>query len=167
MFGPVRNEHQHSRFVTLRTLICMQDVRSIPTQNQPVVFGQWLHAAGLPTVLIYGHYDVQPVDPLELWHTQPFDTQLINGEFLGRGANDDKGGLLQPIQAIEALLQSEGKLPVNVKVDSVHCSCSMHMMRSMDPHSPESMPCRALLHQAAIFLVLVALGRADQVETWC
>lgn len=95
-----------------------QDVKSIPTKQQPIVFGQWLHAKGLPTVLIYGHYDVQPVDPLELWHTQPFNTQLVNGEFLGRGVNDDKGGLLQPIQAIEALLQSEGKLPVNVKVQS-------------------------------------------------
>ena len=99
-----------------RLCLCPQEVRSIPTKQQPIVFGQWLHAKGLPTVLIYGHYDVQPVDPLELWHTQPFDTQLVDGEFLGRGVNDDKGGLLQPIQAIEALLQSEGKLPVNVKV---------------------------------------------------
>lgn len=94
----------------------LQDVKTIPTKNQPVVFGQWLHAKGQPTVLVYGHYDVQPVDPLELWHTKPFDAQLVKGEFLGRGVNDDKGGLLQPIQAVEALLKTEGKLPVNVKV---------------------------------------------------
>ena len=81
-----------------------------------MVFGQWLHAKGRPTVLVYGHYDVQPVDPLELWRTKPFDAQLVKGVFLGRGANDDKGGLLQPIQAVEALLKTEGKLPVNVKV---------------------------------------------------
>lgn len=83
------------------------------------MFGQWLHAKGAPTVLIYGHYDVQPVDPLELWHNKPFDAKLVNGEFLGRGAADDKGGLLQPIQAVEALLNSEGKLPVNVKVPQI------------------------------------------------
>ena len=87
-----------------------------PTKSQPLVYGQWLHAKGAPTVLIYGHYDVQPVDPLELWNNKPFDAKLVNGEFLGRGAADDKGGLLQPIQAVEALLKSEGKLPVNVKV---------------------------------------------------
>lgn len=93
----------------------LKEVKIYPTKAQPLVFGQWLHAKGAPTVLIYGHYDVQPVDPLELWHNKPFDAKLVNGEFLGRGAADDKGGLLQPIQAVEALLNSEGKLPVNVK----------------------------------------------------
>ncbi|DBA76494.1 TPA: hypothetical protein ACH3X2_008556 [Trebouxia sp. C0005] len=93
----------------------LEEVKIYPTKSQPLVFGQWLHAKGAPTVLIYGHYDVQPVDPLELWNNKPFDAKLVNGEFLGRGAADDKGGLLQPIQAVEALLKSEGKLPVNVK----------------------------------------------------
>ena len=87
-----------------------------PTKAQPLVYGQWLRANGAPTVLIYGHYDVQPIDPLNLWETDPFDARPVNGEFLGRGASDDKGGLLQPVQAVEALLKSAGKLPVNVKV---------------------------------------------------
>lgn len=95
----------------------LEEVNIYPTNAQPLVYGQWLHAKGAPTVLIYGHYDVQPVDPLELWKTSPFDAQLLNGEFLGRGVADDKGGLLQPIQAVEALLAtSGGKLPVNVKI---------------------------------------------------
>ena len=93
------------------------------------MYGQWLHAKGAPTVLIYGHYDVQPVDPPELWHNKPFDAKLLNGEFLGRGASDDKGGLLQPIQAVEAMLKTEGSLPVNVKVQHHwNCSC-MHSFR--------------------------------------
>ena len=100
----------------LKCLTYLQGTKIYPTKSQPIVYGQWLHAKGAPIVLIYGHYDVQPVDPLELWRTQPFDAKLINGEFLGRGAADDKGGLLQPIQAVEALLKTEGKLPINVKV---------------------------------------------------
>ena len=78
-------------------------------------------------MLIYGHYDVQPVDPLDLWSNAPFDAKLVNGEFLGRGISDDKGGLLQPVQAVEALLKSGGKLPVNVKVckrlQPIACIC--------------------------------------------
>ena len=116
-------------------LACLQEVKIYPTKSQPLVYGQWLHAKGAPTVLIYGHYDVQPVDPLELWHNKPFDAKLVDGEFLGRGAADDKGGLLQPIQAVEALLKSEGKLPVNVKV--VKCGeMLMHeLCRSQNPCS--------------------------------
>lgn len=91
-------------------------MQTYPTTAQPLVYGQWLHANGAPTVLIYGHYDVQPVDPLDLWSNAPFDAKLVNGEFLGRGISDDKGGLLQPVQAVEALLKSGGKLPVNIKV---------------------------------------------------
>ena len=95
---------------------CDQGVHIYPTSAQPLVYAQWLHAKGAPTVLIYGHYDVQPVDPLDLWSNAPFDAKLVNGEFLGRGISDDKGGLLQPVQAVEALLKSGGKLPVNIKV---------------------------------------------------
>ena len=97
-------------------MCCFQEVQIYPTSAQPLVYGQWLHAKGAPTVLIYGHYDVQPVDPLDLWSNAPFDAKLVNGEFLGRGISDDKGGLLQPVQAVEALLKSGGKLPVNIKV---------------------------------------------------
>ena len=112
------NTHPLTSEASSNLLACLQEVKIYPTKSQPLVYGQWLHAKGAPTVLIYGHYDVQPVDPLELWNNKPFDAKLVNGEFLGRGAADDKGGLLQPIQAVEALLKSEGKLPVNIKVPS-------------------------------------------------
>lgn len=116
--APFRLHMHKTSTMTLTLSMCFhQEVNIYPTNAQPLVYGQWLHAKGAPTVLIYGHYDVQPVDPLELWKTSPFDAQLLNGEFLGRGVADDKGGLLQPIQAVEALLAtSGGKLPVNVKV---------------------------------------------------
>lgn len=87
----------------------------LPTGGHPVVYGDWLHAPGRPTVLIYGHFDVQPVDPIELWHSPPFEPRVENGRIYARGASDDKGGMLTPILAVEALLQSEGKLPLNVK----------------------------------------------------
>lgn len=94
----------------------VEHVELMPTGGHPVVYGDWLHA-GLeqPTVLIYGHFDVQPPDPLELWESPPFEPVLKNGRIYGRGASDDKGGMLTPIIAVEALLRTEGKLPVNVK----------------------------------------------------
>ncbi|EIE20818.1 peptidase M20 [Coccomyxa subellipsoidea C-169] len=98
----------------------LEDVRILQTKGQPAVYGQWLHAAGAPTVLIYGHYDVQPVDPLELWTSPPFNPTVTRtgkgqGYFRGRGVSDDKGGLLQPVQAVEAYLKTKKALPVNVK----------------------------------------------------
>ncbi|CAL8467971.1 g7509 [Coccomyxa elongata] len=98
----------------------LEDVKLLHTKAQPAVYGQWLHASGAPTVLIYGHYDVQPVDPLELWTTPPFEPTVQRegkgqGSFTGRGVSDDKGGLLQPIQAAEAYLKAKNALPVNVK----------------------------------------------------
>ena len=76
----------------------MQGVRELKTQQQPAVYGEWLHAKDKPTVLLYGHYDVQPADPLELWAKPPFKPYIKEGKFWGRGVSDDKGGLLQPIQ---------------------------------------------------------------------
>eukprot|EP00891_Asterochloris_glomerata_P002909 jgi/Astpho2/2909/fgenesh1_pg.00050_%23_152_t len=93
----------------------LEHVQKLETGAQPVVYADWLHASGQPTILIYGHYDVQPVDPLRLWKTPPFECRLEDGAFKGRGVDDDKGGLLQPIHAIEALLNATGRLPVNVK----------------------------------------------------
>lgn len=86
----------------------------LPTPGHPVVYAEWRHAHGKPTVLIYGHYDVQPADPLDEWHSPPF-TPTIRGDYLyGRGASDDKGQLFIHIKAIESLLKTYGKLPVNV-----------------------------------------------------
>ena len=93
----------------------LEEVAVLPTGGHPVVYGQWLKAPGKPTVLIYGHFDVQPVDPLELWTDPPFEPVVLEDRIYARGASDDKGNLLPPILAIEALLQTTGELPVNVK----------------------------------------------------
>ncbi len=87
----------------------------LPTQGHPVAYAEWLHAPGQPTVLIYGHFDTQPVDPLDLWDHPPFEPTIVGDRLYARGATDDKGNMLAPIAAVEALLRTEGRLPVNVK----------------------------------------------------
>lgn len=94
----------------------LENVRIHPTAGHPIVYGDWLHAPGAPTVLVYGHYDVQPVDPLELWKTPPFEPTIRDGRIFARGASDDKGQLLIHVQAIEALIRADGALPVNVRL---------------------------------------------------
>jgi acetylornithine deacetylase/succinyl-diaminopimelate desuccinylase-like protein len=82
----------------------------------PAVYGDWLHAGpDAPTVLVYGHHDVQPVDPLELWTSPPFEPVIVDGECRARGSVDDKGQVLYQIEAARALLASDGRLPVNLK----------------------------------------------------
>lgn len=90
-------------------------VEILDTGGHPVVYGEWLHAAGRPTVMIYGHFDTQPVDPLHLWTNPPFEPTIRDGRVYARGASDDKGNMLIPILAVEALLKSSGTLPVNLK----------------------------------------------------
>lgn len=85
-----------------------------PTDGHPVVFGQKMVSSELPTVLVYGHYDVQPVDPLELWKSDPFEPEIHDGAIWGRGANDDKGQLFMHLKAFEYLVRA-GKLRHNVK----------------------------------------------------
>jgi len=93
-----------------------ENVAMYPTAGHPVVYGDWLHAgADKPTVLLYGHFDVQPAEPFDLWDTPPFEAALRDDRIYGRGASDDKGGMMTPIIAAEALLKTTGKLPVNVK----------------------------------------------------
>lgn len=92
-----------------------EHVQVLPTGGHPVVYGDWLHAPGKPTALVYGHYDVQPVDPLHLWETPPFEPTERDGKLYARGASDDKGQMFMHIKAAEALLRTEGKLPVNIK----------------------------------------------------
>ena len=85
-----------------------------PTTGHPVVFGQKMVDPSLPTVLVYGHYDVQPVDPIELWHSDPFEPEIRDGAIYARGANDDKGQLFMHIKAFEFLVR-QGALKHNVK----------------------------------------------------
>ncbi|MBO8142414.1 MAG: dipeptidase [Firmicutes bacterium] len=93
----------------------LEDVRVMETGGHPVVYGEWIHAPGKPTVLIYGHFDVQPVDPLDLWSSPPFEPAIRDGRVYARGASDNKGNFVLAIFAVEALLRGEGRLPLNVK----------------------------------------------------
>ncbi len=93
----------------------IEKVEVMPTDGHPVVYGEWLHASDAPTILIYGHFDTQPVDPLDLWDHPPFEPTIKNDRIYARGATDDKGNMLIPILAAEALLKTEGTLPINVK----------------------------------------------------
>lgn len=95
--------------------IGLENVQVIETEGHPVVYADWLHAPNHPTVLIYGHYDVQPADPLAEWDTPPFEPTLKGDDLYARGASDDKGQIFVHIKAVEALLKSDGALPVNVK----------------------------------------------------
>lgn len=97
--------------------IGMPHVEVIPTKGHPIVYAERLDAgADGPTVLFYGHYDVQPVDPLNLWTNPPFAPVIRDGKVFARGATDDKGQVFLHIKAIEALLAVEGRLPINVKL---------------------------------------------------
>jgi len=89
-------------------------VKIQPTKRHPIVYGEWLGAKGQPTILVYGHYDVQPVDPLHLWQTDPFTPTVRDGKLLARGASDDKGQVIVHVNALEAHLKNGG-CPVNVK----------------------------------------------------
>ncbi|QHJ70413.1 dipeptidase [Planococcus halotolerans] len=93
----------------------MENVKIDETGGHPLVYADWLHAEDKPTVLVYGHYDVQPVDPLHLWESSPFDPQVRDNRLYARGASDDKGQTFMHIKAAEALLQLNGELPVNMK----------------------------------------------------
>lgn len=87
----------------------------VETKGHPIVYGEWLGAAGAPTAMVYGHYDVQPPDPLSEWITPPFEPTIRDGFIYARGATDDKGQVFTHLKSIEAWMKTEGKLPVNVK----------------------------------------------------
>jgi acetylornithine deacetylase/succinyl-diaminopimelate desuccinylase-like protein len=95
--------------------IGLQNVRLEETPGHPVVYGEWLGAPGAPTILFYGHYDVQPVDPVNLWTSPPFEATIRDGEIYARGAADDKGQVFMHFKAVEAHLTQMGSLPVNMK----------------------------------------------------
>jgi acetylornithine deacetylase/succinyl-diaminopimelate desuccinylase-like protein len=93
----------------------MERVQIMPTARHPVVYGEWLHAPGAPTILVYGHYDVQPPDPLDKWQSEPFVPAVRDGRLYARGVSDDKGPMLIPLKVAEAYMEAAGALPVNVK----------------------------------------------------
>ncbi|WP_242637775.1 MULTISPECIES: dipeptidase [Bacillaceae] len=97
------------------TNIGMEHVEIVQTKGHPIIYADWLHQENAPTVLVYGHYDVQPVDPVHLWETPPFEPTIRDEKIFARGATDDKGQTFLHIKAVETLLKVEGKLPVNVK----------------------------------------------------
>ncbi|MBI3941222.1 MAG: dipeptidase [Acidobacteria bacterium] len=96
--------------------IGIEDARLCETAGHPIVYAQWLQAPGRPTVLFYGHYDVQPVDPLNLWLSPPFEPDIRSGELYARGSADDKGQVFMHFKSLEAHFKNSGKLPVNVKI---------------------------------------------------
>jgi acetylornithine deacetylase/succinyl-diaminopimelate desuccinylase-like protein len=93
----------------------MTTVDVIATERHPLIYAECLEAPGKPTVLCYGHYDVQPPDPLDLWETPPFEPVIRNGNIYARGAADDKGQMYAHIKAVEALRAVHGRLPLNIK----------------------------------------------------
>src|SRR5216110_3799756 len=117
----------------------LQNVKLIDTPGFPVVYGDWLGAPGAPTILFYGHYDVQPVDPLNLWESPPFEATVRDGELYARGAADDKGQVFMHLKAVEAYLKEAGGLPVNMKffiegeeeVGSAHLDEFVHANKDM------------------------------------
>lgn len=95
----------------------LKDVEVVPTPGHPVVYGEWLEAgSSAPTVLVYGHYDVQPAKMEDGWNTPPFEPTIRNGKIYARGSTDDKGQAFAHVKAAESFLKAEGKLPVNIKL---------------------------------------------------
>ena len=96
--------------------IGLEHVEVSPTAGHPIVYADWLHADGAPTVLVYAHYDVQPVDPLDLWQRPPFDPRVEGGRVYARGAADDKSHVHLHLWALRAWLETRGRLPLNIRI---------------------------------------------------
>jgi acetylornithine deacetylase/succinyl-diaminopimelate desuccinylase-like protein len=93
----------------------LNKIEIFQTEGHPLIYGEWLGAPGKPTVLIYGHYDVQPVDPIDLWSSPPFEPTIVGDNIFARGATDDKGQMYMHIKSVEAYFKIHGSLPLNVK----------------------------------------------------
>jgi len=93
----------------------MEHVEIVQGVGHPLIYADWLHAEGMPTILVYGHYDVQPVDPLDLWESPPFEPTMRDGFLYARGAVDDKGQLATHLDAAASYLATDGRLPVNLR----------------------------------------------------
>jgi acetylornithine deacetylase/succinyl-diaminopimelate desuccinylase-like protein len=117
----------------------LENVRINPTRGHAIVTGTWTGAPGAPTILIYGHYDVQPPDPLERWQSPPFRPEVRNGRLYARGVSDDKGPMLIPLKVAEAFMATEGRLPVNVKlvIEGEEECGSAHLEEFVAAHAEE------------------------------
>ena len=132
-------------------------VRTIATPGASVVYAEWLGAPGAPTALIYGHYDVQPADPVELWHSPPFRPTVRDGRLYARGVSDDKGPMLIPIKVAEAFFAAQGRLPINVKflIEGEEEIGSRHLEPFIAQH-------RALLRADMVISADGAMWRIDE-----
>lgn len=121
-------------------------IEIFPTEGHPIVYGEWLGAPGKPTVLIYGHYDVQPVDPVELWDNPPFDPVIKDDKIFARGATDDKGQMYIHIKSVEAFFKVKGSLPLNVKfiIEGEEEIGSEHLSGFIEQHK-DLLKCDAVL----------------------
>ncbi len=132
--------------------IGMENARLIEGEGHPLVYADWLHAAGKPTVLIYGHYDVQPPDPLDEWLSPPFEPTERNGNIYARGAVDDKGQVVAQVKALESLLAANGSLPLNVRVlfegEEEVGGEGIAKLRRLKARRPEGRLCAGLRHRA-------------------
>ena len=104
-----------AEFVKQNLLDSGCEAEIVPTAGHPIVFGQWTNKPGAPTALVYGHYDVQPPDPLDEWTTPPFAPEIRDGHVYARGATDDKGQMFTHIKSVQAWLETANELPINVK----------------------------------------------------
>ncbi len=124
----------------------MSRVEIMETEGHPLVYGEWLGAPGKPTVLIYGHYDVQPVDPIELWTDPPFEPVVRDGKIYARGATDDKGQIFMHIKSVESFFKVEGSLPLNVKfIIEGEEEIGSHNLEVFISNNTELLKCNAVL----------------------
>lgn len=115
----------------------LEHVEVSETTGHPVVYADWLHAEGAPTIIVYGHYDVQPVDPLDLWTSPPFEPVVVGRRMLARGSSDDKGQIHLHVMAAAAILATRGAFPVNLRYifegeeesSSIHLDAWLHANR--------------------------------------
>jgi acetylornithine deacetylase/succinyl-diaminopimelate desuccinylase-like protein len=131
----------------------LEHVEVAETTGHPVVYADWLHADGAPTVLIYGHYDVQPVDPVELWTSPPFEPVIVDGRMLARGAADDKGQVHAHLIAAEAILATRGAFPINVRYlfEGEEESSSVHLAAWLRDHQDQLSSDAAIISDTGFF----------------
>jgi acetylornithine deacetylase/succinyl-diaminopimelate desuccinylase-like protein len=135
------------------TRIGLEHVRLMDTPGNPVVYADWLNAPGAPTILFYGHYDVQPVDPLDLWESPPFEATVRDGEIYARGAADDKGQVFMHLKAVEAHLKRHSRLPVNMKfmIEGEEEVGSVHLDAFVREHQNELKADVVVISDSAMF----------------